>query len=220
MIYITGDTHGNVDFGKLVTYFHDKYVTENDYLIILGDVAVVWSEVDNFIFEYDSLGPTIIYIDGNHENFELLNQFPIMKYRGAKCHQITKKIYHVIRGEILNVDGLSFFCMGGATSIDKYLRQNRISWWEEENISNKDILNGLNNLDKVNYRVDYVLTHCAPSSIVKKMFGYQIDSNTEILEKFKSQIECKYWFFGHYHENIKMGKYRCFYEDILEIITK
>lgn len=217
MIYITGDTHGNIDFNKLKIYFKNRYVTKKDYLFILGDVAIVWNEIENYIWDYIRLGLTILFIDGNHENFELLNKFPVVEFKGAKCHRIAKDIYHVLRGEIVKINDLSFFCMGGATSIDKYMRQDRISWWEEENITYQDIQNGLDNLEKVNNKVDYVLTHCAPSSIVKKMFGYQTDPNTDILEKFKGLIDFKYWYFGHYHENKKRDKFRCFYQDILEI---
>lgn len=220
MIYITGDTHGDYDFPRLERYFKKRPVSRDDYLIILGDAAIVWSEEYNFIPRYHNLGLTILFIDGNHENFELLNQYPVVTYKGAKCHKLYDDIYHIIRGEIININELSFFCMGGATSIDKGMRINRISWWEEENITYKDIDNGLKNLEKVNYHVDYVLTHCAPSSIVKKMFYYSSDSDTDILEEFKTKINCKYWYFGHYHENKTKGKYRCFYGDILEIQTK
>ena len=120
-----------------------------------------------------------------------------------------------MRGEILNINGLSFFCMGGATSIDKAMKINRVSWWEEENITNSDILNGLNNLEKVDYKVDYVLTHCAPSFVVKKMFNYSVDPNTTILERFESQINYKHWLFGHYHVNKSWNKFRCLYSDII-----
>ena len=217
MIYITGDTHGNIDFFKLKQYFNNRYVSEDDFLIILGDAGIVWSKRELFINDYSLLGLTILFIDGNHENFELLNSFPIVEYKGAKCHRLSNNIYHILRGEIIAINGLSFFCIGGATSIDKAYRVNRISWWEEENITNKDILNGLNNLEKVNYKVDYVLTHCAPSFVVKKMFGYEADNNTDILERIGSQITFKHWYFGHYHENKTWNKYRCFYSDILRL---
>ena len=69
MIYITGDTHGNIDFKKIKDYFSKKYVTNEDYLIILGDAGIVWSENECFIHNYAYLGLTILFIDGNHENF-------------------------------------------------------------------------------------------------------------------------------------------------------
>ena len=185
MIYITGDTHGNIDFGKLKKYFSKIYTTYDDYLIILGDAGIVWSEHEHYINEYGGLGLTVLFIDGNHENFELLEKFPVVMYKDARCHRLRENIYHIIRGEIININGLSFFCMGGATSIDKIYRVDKVSWWEEENIGNKDILNALNNLERVNYKVDYVLSHSAPSYVVRKMFGYNPDSNTELLEKLE-----------------------------------
>ena len=70
MIYITGDTHGTIDFPKLTEYFSHRYNSENDFLIILGDAGLVWSEDDVNILEFALLGPTVLFIDGNHENFE------------------------------------------------------------------------------------------------------------------------------------------------------
>jgi hypothetical protein len=49
--------------------------------------------------------------------------------------------------------------MGGALSIDKHLRMDRVTWWKEEEISNIDFKNAISNLEKFNYEVDYVLTH-------------------------------------------------------------
>ena len=217
MIYITGDTHGNIDFKRIKTYFSNKYVTKEEYLIILGDAGIIWSENEFFIHDYAFLGLTIIFIDGNHENFELLNKFPIVIFNGAKCHRLYHNVYHILRGEVLELNGLSFFCMGGATSIDKEYRTNRISWWREENITGSDFENGLKNLEKHNHKVDYVLTHCAPSKVLEKMFNYDLDSNTKALEQLRSKIEYKYWFFGHYHKDQTYKNYRCFYNDILEI---
>lgn len=217
MIYITGDTHGDIDLKYVVQYFKDKHVTRQDYLIILGDAGIVWSEKDCYISEYDNLGLTILFIDGNHENFDLLNTYPVVEYHGARCHQLNDNIYHILRGEIINLNGLSFFCMGGATSIDKALRREHISWWNDENINKKDIDNGLSKLEKVNNKVDYVLTHTAPTSIVWDFFNYDEDHNTDILEEFKKIINFKYWFFGHYHFNKDQDKFECIYQRVIMI---
>ena len=122
MIYITGDTHGNIDFLKLKQYFKNRYVTDEEYLIVLGDAGIVWSEIECYIGDYSSLGLTVLFIEGNHENFDLLNKFPIVSLNGAKCHRLCNKVYHILRGEIINLNGFSFLCMGGATSIDKFYR--------------------------------------------------------------------------------------------------
>ena len=215
MIYITGDTHGNVDFDYLKDYFNNRFVNENDYLIILGDAGIVWSEKENFIDDYAMLGLIVLFIDGNHENFELLNRFPVVTFNGAKCHKLYENVYHIMRGEIIKLNNKTFFCMGGARSIDKIYRIENISWWKEEDIGFNDIENGLANLKNVQNTVDYVLTHCAPTSIINKMFNYKQDNNTKILEKFKEIINFKYWYFGHYHENKKYDNFEVLYRRII-----
>lgn len=217
MIYICGDTHGLIDFDKLKNYFERRYASEKDVLIILGDAGIVWGEEDCSFSEFSQLGPTILFIDGNHENFPLLNRFPVVDIFGGKAHYLHRRIYHILRGEMLNINGLSFLCLGGATSIDKEMRTPGVSWWPEENITKQDMENALENAGKMNGEVDYVLTHCAPSSIVEKMFGYLVDRDTRQLEILRGRVSFKHWFFGHYHEDKKLGKFRCFYNEVLEV---
>ena len=42
MIFITGDTHGDVDYKKLLI-LKEKNLSYDDYLIICGDAAICWS---------------------------------------------------------------------------------------------------------------------------------------------------------------------------------
>ena len=181
MIYITGDSHGLVDFDRLKYYFEDKKVSLDDYLIILGDAGILWQENDNHIENYSSLGLTILYIDGNHENFDLLNKCPIVTKLNAKMHQINDHIFHILRGEILEIDGIKMLCIGGATSIDRIYRMEHVSWWEDEHIKYEDIDNAIINLNKYDFKVDYILTHCAPALIVYPMLGFIPDKNTNII---------------------------------------
>lgn len=218
MIYITGDTHGNIDFDKLKYYFENVYHSKKDYLIILGDAGIVWSSDNEINKNYESLNITIIYIDGNHENFDLLKTYPIVDFNGAKTHKIADNIYHILRGEIMNLNGCLFLCIGGAKSVDRHLRIEHVSYWEDENIAEDDYNNALKNLKRYNNTVDFVLTHCAPTSVLRNMFyNFKPDNNTKILDQIKDQINFNYWYFGHYHVNLTFDKYRCFYEDIKEL---
>ena len=94
MIYITGDTHGDVDFDKLLR-LKEKNLSYEDYLIICGDAAICWSPFDSirFLRMYNDLGCTILFIDGNHENFDMLEDMPLVEYKGALMHQIDKHIF-------------------------------------------------------------------------------------------------------------------------------
>ena len=42
MIFITGDTHGDIDYRKLLA-LKEKHLSYNDYLIICGDAGICWS---------------------------------------------------------------------------------------------------------------------------------------------------------------------------------
>ena len=219
MIYITGDTHGDVDFHKLLALKEDN-LTYDDYLIICGDAAICWSvELLNYFKDlYNSIGCTIIYIDGNHENFVLLNNMPLVEYKGALMHQIDEHIFHVLRGEIMTIDKKTFLCIGGAVSIDKLYREPYITWWPEEEINNPDIDNAINNLLKVNNKVDYVITHCADTPTVIKSFGYRRDVCTDQLNFIDKVVDYKHWYFGHYHFDREISnKKTCLYNSIVKI---
>ena len=75
MIYITGDCHG--DFRRFSNKkFEGK---EGDVVIVLGDFGLVWdgSKTDDYWIKWFSKKPyQILFIDGNHENFDKLKEYP------------------------------------------------------------------------------------------------------------------------------------------------
>lgn len=218
MIFVTGDTHGDIDYKKLLV-LKEKGLTYDDYLIICGDAAICWSEEElpHFKQLYD-IGCTVIYIDGNHENFEMLNNMPLVEYKGALMHQIDEHIFHILRGEIMTLDGMTFLCVGGATSIDKMYRIPHVSWWPEEEITYHDIDNALNNLEKVNNKVDCVITHCVDTHTVIDAFGFRRDICTDQLTFIDKIVDYKHWYFGHYHvDRIIDDKKTCLYQKIVEL---
>ena len=222
MIFITGDTHGDIDYKKLLI-LKERNLSYDDYLIICGDAGICWSiwELPRFLKLYNDIGCTIFYIDSNHENFEMLNNMPLVEYKGALMHQIDEHIFHVLRGEIMTLDNKTFLCLGGACSIDKLYRTPYLSWWPEEEITNQDIDNALCNLEKVNNKVDYVITHCCDTPTVIKAFGFRRDICTDQLNFIDKVVDYKRWFFGHYHFDRQINKKkRCLYQDILELIEK
>ena len=219
MIYITGDTHGDIDYPKLLK-LKEKNLSYDDYLIICGDAGICWSIYDSrrFLSLYNDIGCTILFIDGNHENFDMLNGLPLVEYKGALMHQVDEHIFHILRGEILTLEGKTFFCLGGACSIDKMYRTPHISWWPEEEINKHDIDNAIANLEKVNNKVDYVLTHCVDTKTVMKYFYFKRDVCTDQLMFIDKVVDYKHWFFGHYHFDRKINdKKTCLYQDIVEI---
>ena len=225
-IYITGDIHGSHDIEKLNTnLFQDqKYLTKNDYLIILGDFGLTWNDGKecNYWLEWlNDKNFTTLFIDGNHENFDALYKYPVVDLMGGKTHQLRDSIFHLMRGEIFTIDGIKFFAFGGGISIDKAYRREFISWWSQEIPNYAEIENGFSNLEKHNNTVDVVLTHSAPSDIslqVIESHHCETDQVTKTLDAFKCKIFCKKWFFGHHHvDRIIDDKFRVMYHDIIKL---
>lgn len=245
MIYVTGDTHGNF-LGRLdINAFPEqKEMTRNDFVIILGDFGGVW---DNSLPEKycinlleDDKPFTTLFIDGNHENHNLLNSYPVSMWNGGKVHYIRPHVIHLMRGQVFNIEGKKFFTFGGARSHDitdgileandpriiewnkenKLFRINHVSWWKEEMPSEEEMDEGLENLEKNNYKVDFVLTHCGPSSTAS-LFShgyYKPDPLTNYLEKIRQKTEFERWFMGHYHDNYMINdKEIILYEQIMRI---
>ena len=57
-------------------------------------------------------------MDGNHENFDLLNAYPGKEWRGGRVHEVRPHVLHLMRGQVYVIDGLTWFTMGGAASHD------------------------------------------------------------------------------------------------------
>ncbi|MGB4614242.1 MAG: metallophosphoesterase [Erysipelotrichaceae bacterium] len=222
MIYITGDTHGNIDNKKLndINFPIQKTLTKNDYVIVVGDMGIVWDDNDqkNQDF-YNFRNFTTLFIDGNHENFDKLYSFEEVDFKGGKAHKISDSIYHLKRGQVFNINNLKIFTLGGANSIDYMYRIPFKSWWPQELPSEKEYEEAFNNLEKHNYKVDIVLTHSAPYSYLP-LINPLIKGNklNKILDKIEKKLDYKAWFLGHYHKDIMLSnKIRVLYNDIISI---
>lgn len=205
MIYVTGDTHANIDIAKLNTtkFPQQKGLTKNDFVIICGDFGLCWDGSHREMWWQDWLTAknfTTLWIDGNHENFDMLYQFPLIDKFGGKVREIAPDIYHLDRGQVLTIDGKKIFCMGGARSVDKEYRVEHISWWKEEMPSREEMERAIAALEQNNWRVDYVITHCAPRSVQTLLASwYENDPMVSFLDRVCSDLTFKRWFFGHYH---------------------
>ena len=215
-IFVCGDIHADIShISKRAMKKQNIKLTEKDYLIILGDFGGIWYYPESRFYKQDvylqkwlSNQPwTTLFVDGNHENHDLLNQYPIEEWNGGNVHHIVKdKIIHLMRGQIFNIDGQTIFTMGGAQSHDIEIRQEWINWWRAELPSFQEYETAINNLEKNNWKVDYVLTHCCSSSGAKELLQESYNSADEsLLEAFfegltKNLIYDR-WYCGHYHMN-------------------
>lgn len=173
-----------------------------DSLIILGDAAICWrkdkTDMRDNINKWENYEntPMLYFIDGNHENFDILNSLPTDS-DGEGI--VSQHIHWLKRGTVKDFNGKKCLCIGGAESLDKLRRTKHLSWWEEESITDDDI--ALVDIDDY----DYVFTHCCPRSILNENIAIlgnpvfdqdEIDHNSEDkLELVKNFIEFKHWWF-------------------------
>ncbi len=193
---------------------------------------------------------TTVFVDGNHENFDrLYTEFETVDFHGGKAHKLCDSVYHLIRGEVFEFSGKRFFAFGGAQSHDiddgilsredfkttgefretiriwrkrrKVFRVEHVSWWKEELPSDEEILNAEQNLAAADYTVDYVISHCAPQSVVSCMYPgcSSPDMLTNYFEDLSHRLRFRWWIFGHYHEDRKLlGKFILLYDQIVRIL--
>lgn len=173
MIYITGDTHGINNFDKLLS-LELSQLTKNDYVIICGDCGVLFSPktAEDMIRQYSNLPFTVLYVDGNHENFDLLNSYPVIEWNGGKVHKISDSVYHLMRGQVFEIENKTFFTFGGGLSVDKIWRVEGRSWWREEMPSGQEFDDGMRNLERYDYTVDYVISHDCPEFLMRPLSKY------------------------------------------------
>lgn len=225
MIYITGDTHIPNDIKKLVqSNFQEQIkMNKNDYIIICGDFGGVWDNGEEELYWRKWLQErnfTTLFVDGNHENFDLFGSFPIEEWNGGKVHFVNDSIIHLMRGQVYTIDGLKFFTMGGAESIDKYNRIEGKTWWKEELPSNKEFEEALDNLDKNNWEVDYVITHTASTELMQQMCWIKENNPlNSFFNMLQSDLKYKHWYFGHFHDDIDLDdKHTLLYERIIKVV--
>lgn len=211
MIYVTGDTHGRQE--KWLKEIH-PVLSPGDTIIITGDFGVgFWSGKyfsEETFYDWISEQPyEVLFVCGNHENFDKLNSYKIENWNGGKVHKIRHNIIHLMRGEIYSIDGSSVLAFGGGYSLDKYRRQEGVSWWPQEMPSEEEYQNAENNLKKHNYSVDYIITHTAPIESIQYLstngdIGIKpiIEEElplTSFLDNIQKSVTYKHFYFGHFH---------------------
>ena len=235
MIYITGDCHGSFErFTKKSRSRQSFKLCENDYVIICGDFGLCWADDKEFRYNCDWLSRlpfTILWVQGNHENYEMIAKYPVEQWCGGMVrHIIQNKIILLERGQIFTIENKTFFSMGGASSHDiqggildindpsynelkKHAKKRNLpyrvigqSYWFEELPSSEELDTGLESLKKVDYKVDYVISHCISNTVQNRLSLYCKEYNIRIGE-LTSDILTDY--FDKLEEKLQYNKWYC-----------
>lgn len=221
MIYITGDTHGDRDrLSRLAL----RKLSEGDTLIVCGDFGFMWDNSKSEQRFLRSLGKrkyNICFIDGTHENFALLNDYEISQWNGGKVHKIYGNLYHLMRGQVFEIEGKRIFTMGGGESSDIDIRRDVSSWSKEEIPTQEELLEGAENLEVAGYDMDIIVTHEPPLK-VKSFLNLSDGSMLRVtalnayFEELSGNCRFKKWFFGSLHiDKYISGTHRAVFKDII-----
>lgn len=173
-IYVTGDVHGRAEYGSSRFAFKNwplgRTLTRDDVVIVAGDFGFVWdgSNAEKYWLNWLESKPwTTCFVDGNHENHHALANLPVREWNGGLVHEARPHVLHLMRGEVFDIGGLTVLAMGGAASNDRQCRREGRSWWPEEMPSEEEMERCRASLDRVGWKVDYVVTHEAPAALAE-----------------------------------------------------
>ncbi len=203
MFFVTGDVHGDIKDFESRKFGHIK---KTDFIVICGDFGMIWNgskEEKKIIEKLSRKKYGILFVDGSHENFDMLSKYPVTDWNGGKAQVISGNLVHLMRGQIYNINGKKIFAFGGGESEDREVRTPHQTWWEEELPTMEEMQGGVQNLVAGGWDVDYIFTHEAPSAFRKflEVGKYEMDALNVYLECIREKCKYKKWVFGNFHIN-------------------
>lgn len=220
MIYITGDTHGEMsrfDSSRV------KKLKKGDTLIVCGDFGFIWDGGEKEQKVLKKLGNkkyNLLFVDGTHENFDLLSQYPVTEWNGGQVQQISGNLYHLMRGQVFTIEGKKIFAFGGGESSEKQMRVEVGKWWEYEMPNLEEMRAGVNNLHDVDMKVDYIVTHEPAPRVIYHSTNVKANMNQleAYFEQLVSQVEFSKWYFGAIHVDRKItAKNFAVFNDVIPV---
>ncbi len=200
-ILIAGDFHGNHKWAKrVIDLAYEKNISK---IMQVGDFGI-WpgKEGDEYLYILDRYltkhNIRLYFLPGNHEDW---NQLDLWQKEGPKTLEgftsILNNIYYT--GKINNWiwENKKFAVVGGATSIDRKWRKLNESWWPQEALTNKEVIQA-RDIGKS----DYLFTHDTSLQHPFEFLSYNIESEIHrgYMSEIGSAIRSDLWFHGHYHE--------------------
>lgn len=208
-VIFLGDMHG---FFKVLDEIVNRgFANEGDTVIQVGDFGVSrgFMNPDYVKSLFDHLPYRLYVIDGNHEDFNVINT-----WSKTEPTQLAKNVFFIPRGYVMEIEGQLYGFLGGAESVDKAWRTkdgpNR-DWFHEERITDADIETLLKNVG--DRKLDYLVTHAPPQHTIrdcfppidKQLWGLDygwVDESAIKVQKLLYQVKPKKVVCGHMHKKV------------------
>lgn len=216
MLYITGDTHGEVSRLQLIQ--NRGLLGREDCLIVAGDFGFVFyggrrdpmsGLTDDEKLDLLAEMPfTILFVDGNHERFPDLRQYPVSLWNGGKVRFLRPNVVHLMRGQVYTIQGQTIFTMGGGFTIDGYRRTPGLDWWPDDELpTDEEYAEAWASLAAHGNMVDVIVSHAAPDQTMEMLRQRQFFSDRYVeemrlncfLEDVRRKVAHTHFYFGHLH---------------------
>lgn len=219
MLYVTGDLHGDVS--RLA---RTRKLKKGDTLLVLGDFGVLWygdKRDDKLLNWLKRRKYTILFLDGVHENYTLLDAVEQADFGGAPAGKLADNIFHLRRGEIYKIEGKTVFAFGGGDAENEWeFRADTHS--EREMPSGDEMSRGYENLAAADNKVDIMATH-SPSGKTNGYFsrsgeGARLRGVHVYLNRLEDIVTFDHWYFGSLHVDRPCGsRHTAVFEEILKV---
>ena len=218
MVYITGDVHGNLSD---LDSRNINRLKKDDVLIITGDFGFIWDDSSRELKMLKKLSKRkykILFVDGVHENFELLNEYETTELFGAKAPKISDNIYRLCRGEIYSIENKSYFCLGGGEVDDPFEKPDE-NPLHSPMPTDEQLQYAVDNLQKAGRKIDIIITHEAPAS-VKRLIRRDCEINdlNMFLDTLLHNVKYSKWYFGSLHTDRTLSnQMTCVWQQIIKV---
>lgn len=211
LIVLAGDWHGNIPWALFaITAAHDQGAK---VIVHLGDFGL-WRN-DPGTIDYLSrvhrrllqLGMVLIWTDGNHEDHDRLDAWPIDNATGMR--KITNTIWHLPRGFRWRWHGKVWMALGGAHSVDRLQRSPGRSWWPREFLSAEEVEYAQRDDPEFGSKVDVMVCHDAPAKadvpVLRGPSDWPIQDlamsarHRELIGEVVEAVRPGVLYHGHYH---------------------
>lgn len=202
LVTIAGDFHGEANWARHVLKAAAR--AGSSVVIPAGDFGV-WPR-DAFLDTVEHwaarLGVVVLFVDGNHEDFDYLATFPVDERSGLRV--VRPHVLHAPRGTRWVWRSLTWLALGGATSVDRARRTEGFDWFPQEALTTGQVYRAV-----ADGPVDVMVTHDCPAGVDIPGLGtdrawpaeayVEAQAHRELLRAAVDEVRPTHLFHGHFH---------------------
>lgn len=154
-VAVCGDWHGNKAWARMISRALPRLAPDVKTMLHLGDWWMPPGAVDE-IFADTSIDRFYVVV-GNHEDFGQIT--PLLDKHPGEAVRVSELTWILPRPARLTIGGRSVLALGGASSVDRESRQEGLTWWPDEAVSDEHVAAAI-----AGGPADLMLTHESPAN--------------------------------------------------------